>query len=604
MALVGIAKNMQKTFRYQLARVRLFIFTLSFAGLILFFLLVTTGTQAADQGHKSGDKVTNTSSDESTNKPSLHSSSQINVPAQSSQSATDSLSQGEGSGRLSILPSVFVRKIKVEGNTVLTNEELSIITAPYENRAVSFEELQALRREITTHYVNKGYINSGALIPDQPVVDGLITLMVIEGRLTEIGIEGDKYFDEEYLRDRLTAAAGPPLNISKIQQALLQLQEDPRINLIKAELKPGLGLGEGILQVRVRENKPYQIGLEVNNHQSPSVGSIRSELHLAHQNLTGYGDSLEGDFGFTEGLHDLDLSYAFPFNARDTSLKLQFRRSDSSIIEEFLKPLDIKSKSESYGLTFSQPYYTSAASKFTLSLTGEHRRSKVWYDHDQPLLYAWGVEDGETIVSVIRFSKEWLNRNQYRVLALYSCLSLGIDAFGATMEDEDVNAKFLAWLGQVQWVRRLQFFDSQLVFRTDIQLARDPLLPLEKFAVGGMESVRGYRENQLVGDNGLVSSLEWRVPIFRYGHGTGLVELATFFDFGRTGHNEIKGTGNGVEQPSPQSIFSVGLGLRWAMIERIHFHLYAGQALKKVDDDQTDNLQDKGIHFRLSGRVF
>ena len=35
----------------------------------------------------------------------------------------------------------------------------------------------------------------------------------------------------------------------------------------------------------------------------------------------------------------------------------------------------------------------------------------------------------------------------------------------------------------------------------------------EKFSLGGVNSVRGYRENELVSDNGVIGSMELRIPL-------------------------------------------------------------------------------------------
>jgi hemolysin activation/secretion protein len=56
-------------------------------------------------------------------------------------------------------------------------------------------------------------------------------------------------------------------------------------------------------------------------------------------------------------------------------------------------------------------------------------------------------------------------------------------------------------------------WDTEILFRTDLQLANNPLLPLEQLAVGGRYTVRGYQENQLVRDNGVIAQLEARVPV-------------------------------------------------------------------------------------------
>jgi len=110
---------------------------------------------------------------------------------------------------------VFVKKINVVGSTVFSQEELAQVTAPYENREVSTEDLEELRRLITLMYVNKGYANSGAVIPEQAVTEGVVTIQVIEGQLSEIRIEGNKWFRTSYLRDRIELSTQPPFGLRR-----------------------------------------------------------------------------------------------------------------------------------------------------------------------------------------------------------------------------------------------------------------------------------------------------------------------------------------------------------------------------------------------------
>jgi hemolysin activation/secretion protein len=181
------------------------------------------------------------------------------------------------------------------------------------------------------------------------------------------------------------------------------------------------------------------------------------------------------------------------------------------------------------------------------------------------------------------------------VFALHSQLSLGVDAFGATNNRSSLpDGQFVAWLGQFQWARRLGIQGTQLILRTDIQLTPDPLLSLEQFTVGGGQSVRGYRENQLVRDNGAVGSVESRISLMQNPQGQDIVQVAPFADAG--GAWATRG-----RTPDPKYLASVGLGLRWAITRDVNFQVYWGYPLKDVDASGHD-LQDYGIHFRLSSK--
>lgn len=110
--------------------------------------------------------------------------------------------------------SVFVRDIRVTGSTVFTPEQLKTVTAPYVNHRVTSEDLEALRVALTRLYVERGYVSSGAIVPDQSFANGAITYQIIEGKLSGIDIQGSKRLRQDYYRDRLSRAAGPPLNCS------------------------------------------------------------------------------------------------------------------------------------------------------------------------------------------------------------------------------------------------------------------------------------------------------------------------------------------------------------------------------------------------------
>ena len=216
--------------------------------------------------------------------------------------------------------------------------------------------------------------------------------------------------------------------------------------------------------------------------------------------------------------------------------------------------------------------------------------------------FSEGVEpDGKSSVTVLRFIQEWLSRSPDQVLAARSTFSLGIDAFDATINGGDApDGRFFAWLGQLQWARRLGETDSQLVFRLQGQLTSDPLLPLEQFAVGGLWSVRGYPTNALVRDQGFATGLELRVPVLYREDGAPLLQLVPFVDAGGAWYK-----GRGGDTPDPTTIASAGLGLRFDPHERIHAEVYWGKAFQKDDLDRPgDSLQDDGWAFLLTADIF
>lgn len=517
--------------------------------------------------------------------------------------------------RLSSLGKVYVSKFKLEGNTVFSHKELALILEPYESREITAEEMHEAKDKLTRYYIINGYRNSGVIIPDQDVKDGIITLRVIEGKLSQIEVSGNNWVRSRYISKRLALATkdGKQLfNVNDMQERLQLLKQDPRIRNIHANFGPGLELGQGILDVEIEEARPYYLRLVCNNHNSPSIGPYRGEITVGHNNITGWGDSLSAQYALTEGLDEYSFTYAIPITRRDTMLRLSFERAEPAVVAEPFDELNIESETMTYSASLRHPFYKKVSREFAMEIKLERSQSKTFLNGVPYSFTSYAEEDKEDKdykVCALRFSQEWVDRSLKHVIALRSTFSFGLDMLNATTElaqavtqanPDAPDAEFVTWLGQFQWLRRVSFLNSQVLFRTDLRLSNDSLLPVERFAIGGSSTVRGYRENQMTTDNGLVASLEWRIGLGKLkmpGLGKdpndGLIQLCPFFDFG-------KGWNTDTEDPDPDNIYSAGLGMRWIVTKNISAEIYWGKALEDVPDSSEYDLQDDGIHFQIS----
>ncbi|HET6248388.1 MAG TPA: POTRA domain-containing protein, partial [Tepidisphaeraceae bacterium] len=170
-------------------------------------------------------------------------------------------------GSLSTQPVVVVRGFKFVGNTRFSDGQLQKVVAKYIGRQLTSEQLDQIRRELTQHYVDAGYINSGAVLPDQKVAGGIITFRIIEGRMTDVhvtykdaqGKPTEKHLlRPEYVADRIHfATQPPPMDLLRLKDELELLRQDRNIGQINAELKPGDEPGDAKLDVQVRETNPF-----------------------------------------------------------------------------------------------------------------------------------------------------------------------------------------------------------------------------------------------------------------------------------------------------------------------------------------------------------
>ncbi len=535
--------------------------------------------------------------------------------------------------RLASALRVQVKRFVFKGNHVISTRTLQKAVAPFSNREVTSSELEEARQAVTAKYVEAGYINSGAVLPDQDLKDGVIALEVIEGRLTSIELSGYFWMRPWWLRHELRRAAGKPLNFNNLKEGLQLLRQDPNIRQINAELMPGGKPGESILKADVKEVQPFRLGVEVSNRRPPSVGSEIVDVSAADLNLTGHSDPLFLKWGAAHAvaetadrwefsdLQNLEGSYRFPITPWHTTLEVHASRNDSSIVEEQFSELNITSKSEQYGVTLRQPWWESVNTEVSTSLTLDNRRSQTFL-LNRPFTLSAGAVDGETRVSVLRLALEVVNRSQKHVLALRSTLNLGINEFeatrhvgmgtasgtGAGSQRRTPDGQFFSWLGQGQYVRRLFDTDNLAVIRVNAQLTNDPLLSLEQYSLGGAQSVRGYRENLLLRDNGVFASIEARIPVWRGKAKNPLVTLAPFFDFG-IGWDRVEFLGakppkNTIDDRT-ETLASVGLGVLFTPSKYVTAQLYWGYAINQKNTfAHGENLQDYGLHFTLTVNAF
>ena len=506
---------------------------------------------------------------------------------------------------------IFVRDVMVTGNTVFSEAEINEVTAPFKNRTLVTEDLERLRLALTLLYINKGYLTSGAIIPDQDVVAGVIVVHIIEGRLTKITVEGNRWFRSSYLHDRLELGVETPVTLAPLQEQLQLLQQDRRIERINAELRPGDERGESVLNVRVADRQPFHASMEVNNYQTPLVGEIRGIGTLTHDNLTGHGDPLSLSYGQSSGAFPIVYgSYELPLNRYGTTFSPYYRRYDFKLIESPFDPLQMKTNTEIIGMSLRHPIYKTVTDEVALSIIGEHLFTQSFIFNDVPFSGFPGFQNGVATVSALRFAQDWTHRTIDTVLALRSRFSVGLNVLGATINSnsDTPDGQYFSWLGQFQGIKQFgeNLLGMQLLGRMDLQLTNSPLFPLEQVALGGRYSVRGYREVTILRDNSFIASIEPRFPLVRWGNGQPMFQFAPFVDVAH-------GWNLGENRPSaittnpnlPDTLASVGAGLRWNILpdDRASFEVYWGQQLNHVHKI-SNTIQDNGVHLGFVVNLF
>lgn len=499
-------------------------------------------------------------------------------------------------------PTFLLKAVTVDGNAILSPEEVHHATDEFVGKKVGINQLEEIRRRLTVLCVDKGFVNSGAVLPDQPIGDGSIRFRIVEGKLNEIRIVGTNGFSESYFRDRLELAAEPPLNVNALNRAIRVLLQNPGVERINADLEPALEPGSALLTATVTEAKPWTLAASVANDSPPSIGSLRGQIAGTYRNFLHSNDVLALSYARTGGVNDGSASWSVPLSAEDTTLTVHYDYDGSVVLDRVFEGLNINSRTQTEGLILDQPLFRTGDQALDVSLAYDHRTSRT-YVLNQPFSLSPGSVNGKTTANVLRIAANWLNRSTVDVFAARATVSLGLRGLDSTSSPIAPNGHFDVFLGQLQYVRKIS--DSfRLLARTDVQLADEPLYSFEQIALGGADTVRGYRENELVRDDGVLATLEGhyavlKLPQLDADDGSSdderVVEIVPFFDYG-DGWNVSHQT------PRPQQIESLGLGIHFSFGPRLTGRVDYGYALRPVHNSGHD-LQDSGIHFLLATQI-
>jgi len=485
-----------------------------------------------------------------------------------------------------------------EGNTIFPNEELNTLAKPYLNKPVSVDELEELRRSITYHYINKGYITSGAIFPPDPIQGKTLRMKIVEGKIGEMRVEGEGWLRRSYIENRLIPNKNTPLNMTELQDRFRFLLTDPLFERLNGRLLPGTDRGLSILDLEVTRSRTYQFSAISDNYRAPSVGAIALGANTWIRNLTKQGDLI--DFTFLTSAPSGGDAYQYsgnwlmPISDYGTRAYLSVNNTNVSIIEEPLTNINIKSKTFSVEGGLNQSLIDNLKRRLSFGAGISYK------DNETNLLgesfsFIPGLLHGKNQISTVRINQEYIERREKFVWAFRSTFSVGLNAFGSTIQKNHLNpdSEYFSWLGQTRSLWNLPQIKSDFVFKGAVQISDDPLLPLERMAVGGRHTVRGYRENQLVRDSGYAASTELHIHLVGDNQAKYRFDLVPFFDFGAAWNH----TDSTLNKQTTQQLYSAGIGFQFRM-HRFNSEFFWAHRLENKAVQQHGDLQDQGIHFQ------
>ena len=405
----------------------------------------------------------------------------------------------------------LVRGFLYKGNTVLSDCRLNRIIYKYLDKNLSVKDLKDICQLISDTYKKKGYFLTSAYLPVQEIKSGIVTIEIVEGRLGEVKIEGEKHYAEKFIRKNFHPGPKGVINYDSILKSLLILNEYHNLN-VKAQFKKGAAPNTVDAVLNVEDKLPLQTVIDYNNFGSDYVSRHRTGITLEYTNLALGGDTIAFRTvtgSPAKGLFFAKTDYSFPINTRGTRLSLSYLRSDFDVGREF-RNLDAGGKSKIYSCDFIHP-----AVRTHLA----HLDVNFGFDYKQIENCILGVVASDDQLRIFRagFDYNLLDKFGGRSY-LSSFVSGGIDGtMGASKKNDPLASRVGAGSEFVKanfdMARFQQFIWGSFIFlKGSYQIASDVLPISEQVSLGGPYSVRGFPYSEYLGDSGCCLNFELRFP--------------------------------------------------------------------------------------------
>ncbi|MGE0486282.1 MAG: ShlB/FhaC/HecB family hemolysin secretion/activation protein [Gammaproteobacteria bacterium] len=495
-------------------------------------------------------------------------------------------------------PQFDIWEIRVRGNQLLTPRAVEGVIYPHLGPGRTIDDVDAARGALEAAYRDAGYPTVLVNIPEQDVVNGVVWLEVVEGGVERLRISGSRYFSLGRIRGFVPALAeGRVPHVPTVQkeiQALNGLSPDRKITPV---LKPARSPGMTDVELVVEDELPLHGNLEFNGRNTKDTTRTRLGGGVRYDNLWQREHSVGFQFQLTpEDPGETKVysgSYLFRVPGRQTLVALYGVSTDSDVFAG--SDINVIGNGIIAGARVIQPLPSVA--------WGYHRFS-VGFDYKdfQESVGLLGSDTFNTPISYHMFELGYTaNRLGDTAETKFGInLDFALRNFGNTPKEFE-NKRFLAKPNFAYLTAELahdQFLGAfgRLHFEADGQLAESPLISNEQFAVGGLESVRGYYETQNLTDLGIRTSLEYHSPSIGSMVWSGLSDLHGVLFVDAAHARVIDALPN---QFQSFTLWSTGLGVEFGVLSYFTGRAYLAWALQENDRIERG---DSRVHFDFDYR--
>ncbi len=409
--------------------------------------------------------------------------------------------------------SLYIREYRVVGTRKLPREDVETAVYSYLGPGRTAEDVEGARAALEKAYRDRGFQTVSVNVPQQRGRGGIVVLQVTEAPVGRLRVTGSRFFNIDQIKRRAKSLAeGSVPNFEDVQRDLIALNRKADLR-VTPEFRPGAVPGTIDVDLVVEDTFPFHGSVELNNRYSANTTPLRLDISARYDNLWQLGHTLGVGFQIAPQRPDDAIVYsAFymaPVPGLDwMSVMVQAIRQNSNV--STLGGTAVAGNGEVYGgkILFDLPGRPGLFHTASIGMDYKNFKQDLEIDGalvESPIQY---------FPFTVAYNGFWAGKGYQ--LELDAAVTFSFQGLGSDEIDFD-NRRFgsdgsFAYLrGSFGFTRDLPL-GFQFYTLLQGQAAGVPLVDTEQFALGGLNTVRGYLEAEVLGDSAVATTFELRSP--------------------------------------------------------------------------------------------
>jgi hemolysin activation/secretion protein len=463
----------------------------------------------------------------------------------------------EGAG-----PSFVLRAVRLEGATVLTEADLAPLWQELIGSDVTLASLEDIAAAVGARYRSEGYVLSQAVVPAQTVEDGVVTLLVIEGFVDQVRIEGGPPAAADYAGRRFASvAASRPLAIGVLERSVL-LSRDTLGGTVETVVTPSEAtFGAADMAVLLAPD-PVTGFAAADNRGSRLYGDVSAAAGVTLYGLLGLteqidivaaGDPLTGRIGFLGGTVTLPVGLFDGGLLDGTEVTFGGEVSNASprLSEVGVPDLELTTDEWTLGAMATVPFVRTRSQSVFARLRLDYR------DSTNATIFADTETETADELTALEAGVSWDRADRFGgVTILDAAMRQGLGGTIGEVGPGAPSAEFTRAYFRLARVQQLPGQGWSVLGEAIGQLGSGAMPSAERIALGNATIGRGFAPGNTSGDSGLAGRLELRKLVAWSGQAA---EIYGFGDYGEVRNRDAAAR----DVPEVETIGSVGIGARW-----------------------------------------